>query len=238
MVLIGNSCDSAVCNDDGFQLFQRLSSTFPFLNIHFLRATKPNDGKNRLAFKAVFAMMKVYDLFPNKKYFFKIDDDTLVIPNRFFQYLSLLHTNSNDNNPLYFGTILNDHRPYPLCDGLLNPNGDGPVYGAAKQFANSTQICLAQGGAGYGMNNLAFKTFNNSTLCTMEMDLEYEDEDTYIAYRLYKDLRVRILHCGSFRPNWYNFETHWKSAITFHHVNNNWVNAFNVTKLIRNYSLI
>jgi hypothetical protein len=88
------------------------------------------------------------------------------------------------------------------------------------------------------MNNIAFKTFHNSTLYTMEMDLEFTDEDTYKAYRLYKDLRVQLIHCGSFRPKWYNFETYWKNAMTFHHVNDNWIAAFNVTELVRNYTLI
>eukprot|EP01034_Spumella_vulgaris_P029396 gene29396-36445_t len=89
------------------------------------------------------------------------------------------------------------------------------------------------GGAGYGVNNKAMYTLSKTNLpvCTPEMDLDTSSEDTYVGFKLYRDLGLEIIQCGGFRPTHWNTETTLDTAITYHHINEAWLQARNMTEL-------
>ena len=201
-VIIGLSCPSPVdrdCNDGSYQTFVRLNETYSteFLDIAFVRTRPQEDGLARLACKALFGMQHIALRYQTKQWFFKIDDDTLVFPNRLQLFISTVSLVHQEGLPVYFGTILNDHRAFELCDGLASKDPPyGPVYGEAQKDRQvSTDVCQAQGGAGYGYNRIALdRAFLNVSLCVPEMDLDFPDEDGTSALHC---SAPHSLHCTS-----------------------------------------
>ena len=226
LVMIGPSCGTAVtCTDGASYLANHINETYKNnIAIHFMRGRPPDDGRSRLACKALYSMIKMYEQFPDKQYFLKIDDDTVWFPNRFFRFVQTLDRIHEANLPMYFGSVLNGHKPVELCGPFGGPvimreppynRLDDKIQRENRRF--SFDVCYA-GGAGYGMNRQALAAFLNTTLCTTEMDLEYDDEDGWVGFWLYKKLQVQVIHCGSFRPHWYHHELWYDRAINYHRV--------------------
>jgi hypothetical protein len=214
LVIFANSCHgNNPCVDAADKLKESLESRYSFIQATVVRGLQHDTGYLRLACKMLTCMLKTYNLFPNKKYYFKIDDDTVIVPHRLLQLVNSAHSAISPQFPLYIGSILNDHRRFLLCDV---PAGD----------RSRERLCYAQGGGGYILNHAAFKLFNNTVPnwpCTKDMDLERSDEDAYIALRLHKEQNVTVVHCGGFIPHARQSELHFADAITFHHVNALWL---------------
>lgn len=103
-------------------------------------------------------------------------------------------------------------------------------------------LCYAQGGAGYVLNNVALGVFNRTVPnwpCTAHVELERQDGDAYIAFRLHKEFQlfsnfaqnVTLLNCGVFRPNSGQTDSHYRYAVTFHHADDQWISYQNVSSL-------
>jgi len=236
-----------------------LQAAHPNHKFHLVRALPEVDaGYFRLACKTVTGMMRILDMtksnsssaatvMSSKRFFLKIDDDTALLPSRLLSFLQTIDATTLPSSPVYFGTILNDHKHYLLCDELAwderTPNATNPIYlfsqkGKDKdkdkeEGSNNNKgivpICYAQGGA-YGMNAAAFALFANTHACTREMDLESTGEDAYVGYRIYKESKSMVIHCGSFRPHTSSAREVWKDAFSFHHASNLWLQlATNLT---------
>jgi hypothetical protein len=177
-------------------------------------------GYFRLACKVLTGIHKIFDIFPTKKYYFKIDDDTVLFPGRLLRMINTLDSAAgSETTPLLFGTVLNDHKAFMLCEQHL--------------------FCVPQGGAGYGLNNAAMRAMTVKVynwLCTAEMDLEKVDEDGYVGYRLFRDNGTAMIHCGGLRPHGGNAEAHLPYALSFHHVHHEWVTLQNLTRYWADYN--
>lgn len=94
-------------------------------------------------------------------------DDTVVFPRRLMKFLRTLDAiTPAETVPLYFGTVKHLHKYTVLCSEMGLINGTVPSY-AKNGKLEGTPICYAQGGAGYGLNNVAMRIFANTTLCTV-----------------------------------------------------------------------
>lgn len=59
-----------------------------FLNVTTVRVpTAPNSEYKRLVCKMTAGMRKIYELFPDKRFYMKIDDDTVIFPHRLLKLL-------------------------------------------------------------------------------------------------------------------------------------------------------
>ncbi len=207
LVIIADYCPHP-CVDHVASFGDHLMASFNHtikLNLQVVRGLQDIDhGVFRVACKTLTGFRKAYNLFPTKKYFFKINEDTVIFPDRFLNFVSSLNAATNaESEPLYFGSILHMNRGVPLCDemGVVSLESREPTYPRKNGHLDGIPICHAQGDAGYGMNRLAMEFFSNVTLCTLNMDLESVQEDTYFGWKLFRDLNVVPIHCGAFRPS-------------------------------------
>ena len=219
----------ANCNDLAENITQTINSKYSNVVAHIVRGRIQIDsGYGRLPCKQLYGMNQIYNQFPNKKYYFKIDDDTIIFPSRLLKFLNTLEAVMNsEKEPLYFGTVLNNHRYRILCDELgYNTATETTVYpshGKLEDNENITSTCYAQGGAGYGLNNIAFRSLAlNTSFCTSSKQYETDSEDTYIGYRMFVDFRL-VPICGSFRPNDHYADNSITRTVSLHHINIGWV---------------
>ena len=247
LIMVGPSCGAAAttCSDGASSLATHVNDTYgKHIAMHFWRARGPaDDGKSRLACKVLHSFIRIYEAFPSKKYLLKIDDDTVWFPHRLLRFLSTLDRVHESGLPMYFGSVLNGHKPIELCGAPY-----GPVVARSpphqrlddelqrKNSSLSYDVCVA-GGAMYGMNWRALAAFINVTLCTVDMDLEYDDEDGWVGFHLYRTLHLNVIHCSAFRPHWWHHEAWYGRAVNYHRVNNDFVNTMNVTALLAKYDL-
>ena len=180
-VIVADSCpdsDSDSCDDTAQHFLDALSVNHTYLDLSIVRALRSGDnGYSRLACKMVTGMIKIYRQYPDKIFYFKLDDDSVIFPHRLLRFIRTLDTAVPRTYPIYFGTVLNDHKPYNLCGGAGIGFPSPSCQIDANNSAGCTRLCYAQGGAGYGFNNLAFSTFlyNRSHTdwpCRADMDLE------------------------------------------------------------------
>mmetsp|Transcript_33603 Transcript_33603/g.46001 ORF Transcript_33603/g.46001 Transcript_33603/m.46001 type:complete len:1161 (+) Transcript_33603:1-3483(+) len=223
IVLIADSCKedttsgadysqlySGNCTDNATLLQQSLIATFTTVRFYLTRIHAIH--RTNLALKFVYGAKSVYNSFPSKKYYFKVDDDTVVFPSRLASFLHTLEVGTAGggmgNTPLYFGTI-HDRLPYT--------------------------IDWAQGGSGYGMNNKAMRLFAYS-----EPPIDHFGFGTSEDYNLWRALSkeaVQLIHCGGFFANTVNNTNDWhfRNTITFHRIkSNDWLKRYSEV-LITNY---
>ncbi len=207
LAFVADHCAEEPCNDHVSALAAQVETAHKNrlkLTVRVVRALKDIDyGPARVACKALTGVRRLYEAFSDKKYFFKMNEDTVLFPQRLQQFLSTLHSVARaDTDPLYFGSILHLFRGHTLCEDMgLEDNGSGnPTYPNKRGWLAGEPTCHAQGEA-YGFNQVAMRFLANVTLCTHGMDLESMQEDVYFGWKLYRDLKVVPIHCGSFRPH-------------------------------------
>ena len=199
------------CNDGALFLFNSLSETFQSIRFHLTRVNY--NHRMNLAQKIYFGSKTVYNVFPDRKYYFKFDDDTVVFPLRLSSFLHTLEVGTGGGGmgetPLFFGTV---HDKLPFT------------------------IDWAQGGSGYGMNNKAMRIFANS-----EPPTDHFGFGTAEDYFLWKSLAlksIQLIHCGGFFANTVNDpkDWHFSNTLTFHRVKNgDWLQKYGEL-LILNYN--
>ena len=79
-----------------------------FLNVSVVRVpTTPNSEYKRLVCKMTAGMKRVYELFPDKKFYVKIDDDTVLYPIRLMKLLRTTNLFYRvDDVPIYIGKCM------------------------------------------------------------------------------------------------------------------------------------
>lgn len=223
MVMIGDNCSISdiPCNKAFLNHRDELISHQPLLRLHALQALKGDSGYNVLSCKLRTGIRKVYELFPSKKYYFKIDTDTLLFPKRFFNFLNTLHSVAlSETNGLYFGTVTESGGNQLLC-------WDSSHHLLRDEWKKENGgICYGQGGAGYGLNNIAMKMFANHTHTCNQGNLEKMPEDTFTAIRMLDEFDSLIIHCGGFRSSEIVSEKLFKHSITFHYIDANWLKKY------------
>eukprot|EP01036_Dinobryon_divergens_P031403 gene31403-40792_t len=198
------------CSDGALFLFETLSASFRSIRFHLTRVNY--NHRMNLAQKIYFGSKSVYNAFPDRKYYFKFDDDTVVFPLRLTSFLHTLEVGTRGGGmgetPLFFGTV---HDKLPFT------------------------IDWAQGGSGYGMNNKAMRIFANSDPPTDHFGFGTAED-----YFLWKSLAlksIQLIHCGGFFANTVNNTNDWhfSNSITFHRVKSGeWLNKYGEL-LLANY---
>ena len=224
VVLIADSCKDDLdtsseysklkrgnCSDGSMFLFESLSSTFRSIRFHLTRVNY--NHRMNLAQKIYFGSKTVYNAFPDRKYYFKFDDDTVVFPFRLSSFLHTLEVGTRGGGmgetPLFFGTV---HDKLPFT------------------------INWAQGGSGYGMNNKAMRIFAHS-----EPPTDHFGFGTAEDYFLWKSLAlksIQLIHCGGFFANTVNNTNDWhfSNSITFHRVKSGeWLKKYGEVLLVNYY---
>lgn len=260
-VLISDACPNEgdiLCNDAATDLMNqmKISKFNTSIEMHVVRGQPIFDaGYQRLACKLVTGASQIYKLFPNHKYYFKIDDDTILFPGRLMPFIRTLDAiTPNDSVPLYFGTVSHvQHPERGLCGEMgwkedinqLEKNNNITlsergqlVYPINGKIEEGVSICYGQGGAGYGLNNIAMKSLGDTRpLCVKDLDLESASEDTFVGFKMYKEFRTMLLHCEGFHSSLHRADLFLSSphTITFHHVHDAWLDSHNATELLQSH---
>ena len=203
IVVIGDSCsiyETSVkaCFDHQSQLVKHLSDTFFTINFYFVRLS--SNHRINLATKMYYGSKLVYKMFPNKKFYVKFDDDTIILPTRLHHFLGTLDATVDDSHPFYFGTV-HDKLPYT--------------------------INWVQGGSGYGMNLKGMQEYIQAEPPTDHFG--YGTSEDYFLWSSMSKRNITLIHCGGFFANTVTKENDWhfRSTITFHRVKDNkWLDLY------------
>lgn len=219
IVIVGDSCSNnqETCDDHPSRIRAEAANKFPLIRFHIVRVNPPDNEYKYLSCKLRTGARKIYELFPDKKYYFKIDTDTIVFPKRFHNFIRTLDSvvSSNSSHPIYFGAIVESGMNLMLCGRMTWERGNLTKGG----------LCYAQGGAGYGLNNIAMKTIASTPPCTMENREEYP-EDSFVAIRLWDVFQISVIHCGGFSSSEIYTDFKAKTSITFHYIDANWLRGY------------
>jgi hypothetical protein len=158
----------------------------------------------------------IYDMFPKKQFYLKVDADTILLPLRLMHFLQTLDSVTDAReNALYFGTTIETGIDLLLCGRHWKRNGKVDKGG----------LCYAQGGAGYGLNNEAMAVLASSPTCDPK-NLDASPEDTYTGLRVYDAFKTTVIHCGGFVSSGLMTDARLKKGITFHHIDAKWLKMY------------
>jgi hypothetical protein len=89
-------------------------------------------------------------------------------------------------------------------------------------------LCYAQGGGGYGLNNVAFKVLADAPRCnaTVGSALDTSPEDTFVAGRMWDTFGMVVMHCGGFSSSEVMTDIRMRGSISFHYVDNKFLRAY------------
>lgn len=228
MVLLGDACPKgeAHCEDHIHALGMRMNSSHPHIRVQLVRCDTSDNGYKILSCKLRTGMKKIYQLFPERNYYFKIDTDTILFPRRFFAFLNTLESVTNSSTtPLYFGTVVESGMNLLLCGRSWVNEGNVAKGG----------LCYGQGGAGYGLNNLAMKVMAAAPNCSSLPTPDDSPEDVFTGLRLYNELKTVVIHCGGFRSSELVGDQLFRQSISFHYIDHKWLRTHG-TKLAHHYS--
>jgi len=140
--------------------------------------------------KVLHLLVAMFERYPprtNKRFFFKVDPDTLIVPANLLLLLTELQA------------ILGSVQPY--------------LFGMAACRVHSFALCHAAGGAGYGMTRSAMNAIYKYVSLNYPSFLErvdrftYGGEDVTVAYALKKQIGVSVINVGCMyqhRPDTYS----------------------------------
>ena len=226
--------DVSACSDAASDLKAQVISINPRVHVHISRVRAVDAGYAILSCKLRTGIRAIYDQFGgSKKYFFKIDTDTIVFPRRLMRFINTLDSVALDKEQraLYFGTVVESGGNQLLC---RHDTLDGS-WRFREYDETGLDLCYAQGGAGYGLNNVAMNEIATSPLCD-EGHQSKLPEDLYVALSLYnRPDQPAIIHCGSFRSSELVSEDLFKHSISFHYIDADWI-ATHGKSLVRHYN--
>ena len=194
---------------------------------HITRVNPWDRGYDVLSCKTRTGQRHGLELFPDKKYYFKFDTDTLIFPGRLQHFLSTLHavhigsSNAYKDIPIYFGAVQESGGSLLLCGNLPLTEHSGDT--------SKGGLCYGQGGAGYGLNKEGMRIASSVPLCTEEGNNNKETrdltpEDTQTALSLYNyGNKTNIIHCGGFDSSELVNDRKMKNSITFHYIDKSWL---------------
>lgn len=222
-VIVGDACagGAETCDDRAVQFQKELvEKGIKGIDAHIVRCDETDNGYNLLSCKLRTGLKRIYELFPNKKYYFKVDTDTILLPRRFHNFLSTMEaTMETEALPLYFGTVVESGMDMLLCGRQWETEGNAPKGG----------LCYGQGGAGYGFNNVAMKAMATQVPnCTSETPFAksfdgQSPEDVFAALSMHRLFNISVIHCGGFRSSELVSPELFKQSITFHYIDWKWL---------------
>ena len=194
IVVVGDACppsDPINCTDKVATHVKNFKEKFGQHRYHIVRAYSTDAGYKILSCKLRTGAQLIYSLFPTKTVYFKIDLDSIIFPKRLMSFIQTLDAVSPAGTPWYFGTIVESGMSLLLC-GRENAHLGNVAKGG---------LCYGQGGAGYGLNNVAMKALASSPRCNATAGgvMDTAPEDTFVAGRMYDVFRLVVTHCGGFR---------------------------------------
>jgi hypothetical protein len=223
LVFVGDSCPDDVkhCEDRTWEIQKQYKESYPTqLRTSIVRCHSSDNGYTILSCKLRTGMKRIYEEYPDKKFYFKIDTDSLFFPRRFLSFMStMMATTDYENIPLYFGAVVESGMDLLLCGRQWETEGNVKKGG----------LCYGQGGAGYGLNNKAMHAMATVVPnCTTETPFAksfdgQSPEDVFTALSMYKLFNISIIHCGGFRSSELVSNMLFKQSITFHYIDNNWI---------------
>jgi len=86
-------------------------------------------------------------------------------------------------------------------------------------------LCYGQGGAGYGLNNIAMKALIASPICSSLKTSDETPEDTFTGLTIYNAYKVNVIHCGGFRSSELIGEQLFRHSISFHYIDHKWLRS-------------
>jgi hypothetical protein len=214
IVVVGDACPAATpnCTDKVANHVRNFREKFPIHRFHVVRAHPTDSGYNILSCKMRTGANLIYNQFPQKTVYFKLDLDTIVFPRRLLSFLQTLDAVSVPGAPWYFGTIVESGMSLLLCGREAANKGNLAKGG----------LCYAQGGAGYGLNNVAMKVLAEAPRCntTAGAAPDTAPEDTFVAGRVWDAFQATVVHCGGFSSSEIVTDVRMRGSISFHYVDN------------------
>lgn len=100
-----------IAEDDSPMTLELLKPYFhkydKFLNMSMVRVPHHTAGYDNLLCKMTAGMKLIYDMFPDKLFYIKIDDDTAIFPHRLLKMLRTMHLFYKiEDQPIYLGKLL------------------------------------------------------------------------------------------------------------------------------------
>jgi hypothetical protein len=120
LVIVSDACNSDTvtnCTDFTESIKERITNEHNSINVQIVRALSSDSGYKILSCKVRTGMKKIYELYPDRKYYLKVDTDTILFPRRLFSFLNTLHSIAADpeKQPLYFGAVVESGMGLLLC---------------------------------------------------------------------------------------------------------------------------
>lgn len=211
-----SNVNSLLCDDSASKLYIHIRDNMKNINIYLHRVSASDTGYKFLSCKLREGARRIYEMFPSQMYYFKIDTDTVVFPKRLVNLLRTLDAVSLPEAPIYFGTVVESGMNLLLC----GRDGVGKDYGNQAKGG----LCYGQGGAGYGLNNIAMKALANSKQCDpTHPPNDVYFEDTYVGKRMYDEFNISVIHCGGLCSSEIMTNIRSQSSVSFHYVDGKWL---------------
>ena len=83
-------------------------------------------------------------------------------------------------------------------------------------------LCYAQGGAGYGLNNVAMRLLASAPRCD-DQSPDFSPEDTFTAMRVFSGNSTTVVHCAGFSSSEIVTDRRLRSYISFHYIDAKWL---------------
>lgn len=220
LVFVADACPTGeTCSDGASAIVNKVSAQHAtMVRAKLVRALPGDSGYSILSCKLRTGQKLVYNMFPDRKYYFKFDTDTILFPRRLMQFLNTIDSIAlhGHQSPLYFGTMVESGIPQLLCKHHTT--------GSKWTFNEpNASICYCQGGAGYGLSNVLMKHMANVPSCaaTAPSDLP---EDLFTALEVYNNFNHTVpIHCGGFRSSELVGDEWFKHSISFHYIDSAWL---------------
>lgn len=235
IVFVADACQeqstavSGTCTDGASAIVDKIAKEYSLVHTHLVRALPSDSGYSILSCKLRTGQKIIYNKFPDRKYFFKIDTDTILFPRRLMAFLNTINSVAlgGHKSPLYFGTMVESGIPQLLCKHH--------TAGSKWTFDESdASICYCQGGAGYGLSNIVMKHMAGVASCTSNAPSDLP-EDLYTALEVYRNFNQTVpIHCGGFRSSELIADEWFRHSISFHYIDSSWLRNHG-HKLITHY---
>ena len=231
LVFVADACSGGAteCQDSATSVAERITKEHPLVHTHVVRSLPSDSGYKILSCKLRTGQKLIYEMFPTRKYFFKIDTDTIVFPHRLMNFLNTLESiaENGHNTPLYFGTMVESGIPQLLCKHS--------TVGSSWEFQEANaSLCYCQGGAGYGLSNVVMKHLAGVPSCANSAPSDLP-EDLYTALEVYNTFNHTVgIHCGGFRSSELVGDEWFRKSISFHYIDTKWLQSHG-QKLIAHY---
>lgn len=216
------------------------------VSFHIVHVQPEDETYSKLSCKVSTAMKEIYSGFPNKRYYLKIDTDTIVFPGRLMDFLTTLESThpggaptgqpTLSNHPIYFGTVIESGGNLLLCGN----HKKWLFYGDKSRGG----LCYAQGGAGYGLNNHAMAAISKSPPCDkpttggvrIVADDFVANEDAWVGVTMFSLFNVSVIHCGGFSSSELAPDRKLRNSITFHYIDAGWLHSYGEVALKHYYA--